>query len=155
MAYRFISEFKNIFGIRWLFRRLKVSKTAYYNYLKKKKYNYYREKNRILKLIEYYYHKYNGVYGYRFMRIFLKREGILLSSYTVHKYMNKELGLKSVVRRKKNKYVKSGTGSVFPDLINRDFTACSMNNRWCTDFTYLTLANGEKLYNCTIIDLFD
>ena len=26
---------------------------------------------------------------------------------------------------------------------------------WCTDFTYIWLANGKMRYNCSIIDLYD
>lgn len=34
------------------------------------------------------------------MRVFLERKNIKLSALTVHKYMNKELKLYSIVRRK-------------------------------------------------------
>jgi hypothetical protein len=40
------------------------------------------------------------------MRVFLARKNIYLSKTTIHKYMNKQLGLKSIVRRKKQGYVK-------------------------------------------------
>ena len=30
-----------------------------------------------------------------------------------------------------------------------------MNRKWCTDFTYLFLKNGEARYNCSIVDLYD
>ena len=29
------------------------------------------------------------------------------------------------------------------------------NQKWCTDFTYIILADGRVYYNCTVIDLFD
>ena len=29
------------------------------------------------------------------------------------------------------------------------------NQKWCTDFTYLFLKNGEVRYNCSILDLYD
>ena len=38
------------------------------------------------------------------MKVYLERKGIVLSRITVHKYMNKELGLVSIVRRKKPTY---------------------------------------------------
>lgn len=37
----------------------------------------------------------------------------------------------------------------------KDFKADDINQKWCTDFTYLALANGDKRYNCSIIDLYD
>lgn len=30
-----------------------------------------------------------------------------------------------------------------------------LNQKWCTDFTYLFLANHEVRYNCTILDLYE
>ena len=37
----------------------------------------------------------------------------------------------------------------------QDFKADDINQKWCTDFTYLALVNGDKRYNCSIIDLYD
>ena len=38
------------------------------------------------------------------MKVYLERKGVVLSCITVHKYMNKELGLISIVSRKKPTY---------------------------------------------------
>lgn len=90
------------------------------------------------------------------MKNLLEQEGIILSATTIHKYMNKELGLKSVTRKKKYVYNKGNEAyGVFPNLLNQDFQASRRNEKWCIDFTYLFLANGSKRYNCTIIDLYD
>lgn len=80
--------------------------------------------------------------------------GFILSQTTVHKYM-KELGLKSIVRRKKPGYRKGPAHKVFPDLLNQNFCAGGPNRVWCVDFTYLYLKGGDVRYNCTIIDLYD
>lgn len=113
-------------------------------------------KNTLLRRIEEIYHKHKGAYGYRYIKKFLEDENIFLSYTTVHKYLNTELQLKAIVRRKKyrNFYSKSDE-DCFPDLLKRNFRVENMNTKWCTDFTYLNLENGEKHYNCTIIDLFD
>jgi putative transposase len=89
------------------------------------------------------------------MRIFLNRKSIVLSKTTVHKYMNKELGLISIVKRKKPGYVKGHAHKVFQNLLNQNFMAEKPNRIWCTDFTYLFLTSGNKRYNCSIIDLYD
>jgi hypothetical protein len=52
----------------------------------------------VLGQIEEIYHKYNGIPGYRTMRIYLERRGIYYSPTTIHKYMNIELSLRSIVR---------------------------------------------------------
>jgi len=86
---------------------------------------------------------------------FLLKKGYNISRLTVHKYMNTEMKLFSVVRRKKYVYYKGESHKTFDNLIKRDFTSTGRNKKWCTDFTYLFLTNGSKRYNCTIIDLYD
>lgn len=89
------------------------------------------------------------------MQVYLERKGFRLSLPTVHKYMNTELGLKSIVRPKKPEYRHGKPHKVFENKLNQDFHADAVNQKWCTDFTYLFLNGGEVRYNCTIIDLHD
>ena len=90
------------------------------------------------------------------MQQFLANKGIILSAHTVHNYMNRELGLRSVTRKAKYHYCK-GTEAfkVFDNLISQDFRADARNQKWCVDFTYIYFADHKKRYNCTIIDLYD
>lgn len=87
--------------------------------------------------------------------MYLERKGFYLSNLTTRKYMNQELGLCSVVRRKKPGYRKGNPHKVFENLLSQNFTADSINQKWCTDFTYLFLTDGSKRYNCSILDLHD
>ena len=89
------------------------------------------------------------------MKVYLERKGIVVGRITVHKYMNKELGLVSIVRRKKPTYESGEAHKKFDNLINQNFTASGINQKWATDFTYLFLSGGDVRYNCTIIDLYD
>ncbi|ERL20745.1 hypothetical protein HMPREF1986_01960, partial [Oribacterium sp. oral taxon 078 str. F0263] len=155
MAYRFIDDYKALFGTRWLLHRLDIYPNAYYNYRKHRKAAYREEKQRIKNQMEEIYHKHNGVDGYRMMQAYLERAGIVLSPLTVHKYRNTELGILSVPRRKRPEYHKRKAHKVFPNILERDFDGNEINAKWCTDFTCLFLENGEKRYNCTILDLHD
>ena len=101
-----------------------------------------------------YYNNYR-LLGHRVMRIFLLRKGIRLRKTTVHKYMNKELSLHAIVRRKKPGYVKGTKNKIFASLLKQNFRAETKNRVWCTDFTYIRLANGKMRYNCSILDLYD
>ncbi len=89
------------------------------------------------------------------MAVYLARRGYTYSPATIHKYMNTEMGLRSVVRRKKPEYVHSKPHRIFGNKLLEDFTAEKPNQKWCTDFTYLFLKNHDVRYNCTIIDLYD
>ena len=128
---------------------------AYYNYLKDRKSFYRTKKQDTLNTISEIYHNNNGVVGYRSMRAYLERKGIKLSNLTVHRYMNRELGLLSIVRPKKPKYERGEAHKKFANLLKQDFTASKTNQKWATDFTYLFLTGGDVRYNCTIIDLYD
>ena len=138
-----------------MLRRINICPNAYYNYRKHRKAVYSIEKKQILDSITEIYHRHNGVPGYRQMRVYLERKGIVLSALTVHKYMNKILTLKSIVRRKRPGYVRAKAHKVFKNLVEQDFSCKEINTKWCTDFTYLFLADGSKRYNCSIIDLHD
>ena len=89
------------------------------------------------------------------MKVYLKRRNINLSALTVHRYMNKEMGLKSIVRRRKPGYTKGHPYKLFRNILEQDFACDEINTKWCTDFTYFNLSDGAKRYNCSIIDLYD
>ena len=89
------------------------------------------------------------------MKIYLERQGYCYSFATVHKYMNTELGLCSIVRPKKPGYEHGKPHKIFENKLNQNFSAAEINQKWCTDFTYLFLSNHDVRYNCTIIDLHD
>ncbi len=101
------------------------------------------------------YHKHHGVDGYRTMHAYMNRNGHKISRLTVHKYMNKELKLYSITRRRRPSYESGKPHKVFDNKLNQEFFSSEINRKWCTDFTYLFLTDGSKRYNCTIIDLHD
>lgn len=69
--------------------------------------------------------------------------------------MNIELGLHSIVRPKKPGTKPGRSHKVFENKLKQDFHADKPNQKWCMDFTYLFLKNGDVRYNCAIIDLYD
>jgi transposase InsO family protein len=69
--------------------------------------------------------------------------------------MNTEMKLYSITRRKRPNYEYCKPHKIFENKLNQEFHADKINQKWCTDFTYLFLTDGSKRYNCTIIDLHD
>lgn len=139
-----------------MLKKLNIYPNAYYNYRKHRKNAKQKEKAFALKSIERLYHEAGGKPGYRMMRELLVNKGIALSVQTVHKYMNKELGLKSITRKAKRRYRKGPEAyEIAENLLKQDFRAEKRNEKWCIDFTYLFFADHRKRYNCTIIDLYD
>ncbi|HGT2342195.1 IS3 family transposase [Mediterraneibacter gnavus] len=154
-AYRFIDQYHETFGIRWLLRRLKIYPNAYYNYRKHRKADYHAHKAEVQAQIHEIYHEHNGVDGYRSMTVYLARKGYQYSPATIHKYMNAELGLRSIVRPQKTDYEQGKPHKVFENKLQQNFMSDKINQKWCTDFTYLFLKNHDVRYNCSIIDLHD
>lgn len=89
------------------------------------------------------------------MRVFLARKNIKLSALTVHHYRNGDLQLYAIVRRRKPDYRKGKAHKVFDNLLNQNFSAEHINQKWAADFTYVFLRDGSVRYNCTVIDLYD
>ena len=135
--------------------RLGICPNAYYNYRKHRKADDYAQKEAAKALIREIYHMHNGVAGYRTMTVYLARMGCHYSAVTIHKYMNTEMRLHSLVRPKKPGYRRGKPHKVFENKLQREFQAQRANHKWCTDFTYLFLKNGETRCNCSIVDLYD
>ena len=76
--------------------------------------------------------------------------GFYLNHKTVLKLMN-ELGIHSILRKKR--HGKRGkTLHIAPNLLNRDFTATALNQKWVTDVTEFHVGQ-EKLYFSPLMDL--
>jgi len=117
VTYRFLDENKQEFGLRWLLKKLHIHPNAYYNYLRNAKAGYHAQKSHYCQRIQALYHESHGVTGHRQMGGFLQREGISLSKTTVHKYMNRELQLHSICRRKRLAYHRGLAHKIFPNLL--------------------------------------
>lgn len=74
----------------------KVFSDAYYHYRKHQKADYYTQKENVREQIMNIYHSHDGVDGYRSMTVYLEHKGYSYSQTTIHKYMNTELGMKSM-----------------------------------------------------------
>lgn len=138
-----------------MLNKFKICPNAYYNFLKNRKSAYHAKKQVLFEKIQQIYHENDGIFGHRVIQIKLAERNIRISKTTLHKYMNKELALHSIVRKKKPDYRKGKAHVVHENKLNQDFTAPKRNQKWCTDFTYLFLSDGSKRYNCSIIDLHD
>ena len=134
---------------------MNIYQNGYYNYKKNRKEEY--RKNLALKLqkVGQKFHDLDGTRGYRQVCDQLKRDGIIMSYPTCHKYLNKILGLKSIQRKKKPSYEYKTYHEQFKNILNQNFKSIRKNEKWCMDFTYVTLKDGTFRYNCTIIDLYD
>lgn len=111
------------------------------------------KKQKALKLIDKKFHDHNGADGYRKIKVYIEREGIVISNPTAHKYMNGELGLYSVTRQKKPNYKKGKKDKICGNKLNQNFDVRVKNRFWCTDITYIYTKKEGFVYYCVVIDL--
>ena len=66
------------------------------------------------------------------------------------------LGLYSVIRRKSNSCtVRSPKEQATENILNRDFSATQINQKWLTDVTEFKYGTDKKAYLSAILDLYD
>jgi len=95
----------------------------------------------------------NKRYGYRRMTAALTRKGYKINHKTTYRLM-KEEGLYCTVRIKRYSSYRGEIGKKAPNLLDRDFTATAVNQKWATDITEFHLF-GKKIFLSPIIDLYN
>lgn len=95
-----------------------------------------------------------GTYGSDRVHQQLRREGIRTSRKRVARLMQ-ERGLRSVRARKRGKSLtrRGDHAYIVPNLLQQDFTATAINQKWVTDTTYVATREGW-LYLVSVMDLY-
>ena len=146
---------ENHFSVNLLCQVAKIHRSSYYKWLKRQVSSREQQNQQLINAMILLYEKVEGIYGYRQMTLNLRRQtGQFINKKRVYRLM-KLAGIQSVIRRKKNKYVRSTPQQVAENILNRKFTAKESNEKWLTDVTELKYGNGRKAYLSAILDLYD
>lgn len=132
---------------------LEISRASFYKWLNRKVPLQELENKELIKNIVDIYNKYEGIYGYRRIYIYIR---LKLQKKVNHKRiyrLMKLIGLQAVIRRKRKKYIKSTPSCVAKNILNRKFNETIPNKKWVTDVTEFKLKNGNKVYLSSIYDL--
>lgn len=114
------------------------------------------ENNELAHLIIEYDERFNHILGYRRMTRWINKLNSKHYNRKRVRRIMKMLGIKSVIRRKKSKYIKSTAEITAENLLARDFYATKPNEKWATDVTeFKIVGSKQKLYLSAIIDLYD
>lgn len=130
---------------------LNISRKTYYKYRNKvdKDYNDYLE---IKKVFE----EGRELYGYRRLKkSLLINYGWIVNHKKILRIMRKyNLKVKYKNIFKKGYVRKKLEQNVKPNLLNKDFKATKLNQKWSTDITYI-IYNGKRAYLSSIMDLYN
>ena len=150
IKYRVIYHHKNKYSISEMCRFFKVSRSGYYDYVKRM--DIPAKDLPLAEKIKECQEKCGKTYGYRRVHIWLHNEGIDIDPKTVLRVMQK-YNLLSVIRRKKYRNYGNYLHR-YENLLNRDFHADRPNQKWVTDISYIKTKQGT-LYLSIIRDLYD
>jgi len=132
-----------------------LNRSSYYKWLRRDPSEQEAKDSLLIERIYTLYQESNGIFGYRRMQLNLRRRfGLLCNKKRVRRVM-RAIGLQSVIRRKRPQYIKSTPEVTAENLLNRNFTAVKLNEKWLTDVTEFKCGDGNKLYLSAILDLKD
>jgi len=143
------------FSICLLCKIIGIARSAYYKWLNKVPTKRELENQNIMEEMVRLYNEVDGIYGYRRLKMNLNRK--LQKPYNhkrIYRLM-KLLGLKSVIRKKKKRYIRSTHQHVYENILNREFKSSKPNLKWVTDVTEFKYGNNKKAYLSAILDLYD
>jgi len=154
LAIKSLHEEKN-YPISTLCNALAVNRSSYYKWLGRSPSEQETKNIELAGYICQLYQESNGIFGYRRMQLNVERRFQLhYNKKRVHRVM-RTIGLKSVIRRKKQQYTKSTPEVTAENILNREFTAHSINEKWLTDVTEFKYGDGDRMYLSAILDLKD
>ena len=154
-AIRELNEEKS-YSISYLCDKLEVSRAAYYKWINRKPSNRQIANEQLAEQIIDMYNDSNGVYGSKMMKIHINRRYETNHSHKKIRRIMRALGLYSVIRRKSNSCtIRSPKEQAAENILNRDFSASKINQKWLTDVTEFKYGMDEKAYLSAILDLCD
>ena len=132
-----------------------IARSAYYKWIHRSPSPQKIWNEKIGEEIKLLHEKVGGIFGYRQMTIHMNRQfKEKLNHKRIYRLM-KELGLQSIIRKKKRKYKHSIPQQVVENKLNREFTATKPNEKWVTDVTEFKYGQSKKAYLSAIRDLYD
>jgi len=133
---------------------LELNRSSYYKWLHRDQSVQEAKDNDLIDKIHFLYQESNGILGYRRMQISLRRRfDLYCNPKRVYRVM-RAIGVKSVIRRKRPKYIRSKPEVTAENILNRNFVAEQLNEKWLTDVTEFKYGSG-KMYLSAILDLKD
>ena len=130
-----------------------VSRSAFYKWLNKKRFN---KNHELIEIIKFEHDRLRGIYGYRRMKKLLKKKYNIIVNHKKLKKILKANNLNACIRRKKpkNKLLENSKKIIAENILSRDFNSSYPGKKYVTDITYIPIWAG-MVYLSLIIDLYN
>jgi transposase InsO family protein len=154
MRFQFVEENQKTFDVKSMCRVLKVSRSGYYAWRKRKPSAREMANQELSQEIKAVFEESGQTYGSPRICAELQAKGYPCSRYRVARLMRQNGWQAKPKRRKWVKTTDSGHDlPIASNLLNREFKADNPNEKWVTDISYIPTGEGW-LYIATVMDLF-
>lgn len=132
---------------------LGIARSSYYKALTKSEKPRAKEKEELKEVIHRIYDENKGRYGSpKIHKILTEKEGYKVSEKRVQKLM-REMNLYSVTIKKYRHYSSNKVLEGLENVLNRDFSTNSINEKWVGDITYIYTLRDGWTYLASVLDL--
>jgi putative transposase len=153
VKYGFIQEHQNAYPIQILCKILDVSRSGYYDWLHHKPSQRELANQELDAKIQMIFQQNKQRYGSPRVTQALKHNNISCSKNRVERRM-KVMQLKAIAKKKFKVTTDSNHQKpIFDNVLSRDFTTTTINQKWASDISYIHTAEGW-MYLAVIIDLY-
>lgn len=153
MRYRCIQRRRNQYPVTMMCRVLKVCKSGYYAWRVRPESERAQRDRELTRVIRRIHAESKQVYGRPKVTAELKAEGYRCGERKVGRLM-RLAGLRGCPQRRFKVTTQSDPSHpVAPNLLQQDFTAKGVNQRWAADITYISTQRGW-LYLAVVMDLY-
>ena len=153
MRYRCIHRRRYQYSVRMMGRLLMVSRSGYYEWCHRGESARARRNRELTRLIRQVHLESRGVYGARKVHRELIAWGEPCGRHKVAKLM-RNAGLKGCPKRRFRRLPDSPPSHpIAANVLNQDFTATRVNERWASDITFINTRQGW-LFLAVVMDLY-
>ncbi len=150
----FISVNAGVFGVQRLCRVLGVSRSGYYRWQAGAQTRAARQEDEdaLVEEIREIHAEHKETYGALRVHAELRGYGHTVNRKRVARLMRKHGIVGRHLRRRKTTTIPDPVAPPVPDLVQRDFTATDLDERWCGDITYIQVG-ATWLYLACVVDI--
>ena len=143
--------------ISFMCKELGFNRKSYYKWLEKKPSDKEKEDEKLLSIIKEVSASNNSLFGSWNMTYYIRNVyGLIYNHKRVYRLMCINDIVSNYRRKPAYRYRRSTPEATAENILNRNFNADHINEKWCTDITEIKAPlSNEKLYISSIIDLYD
>ncbi|WP_434218677.1 IS3 family transposase [Peribacillus simplex] len=148
----FIEENRNLYPVQRMCEVLEIPRSSHYQSLQLVVSNREQENKELTNKINLIYLESKGRYGAPKIHQILLTKGFSLSLKRVQRLMSKA-SIRSITKKKYRPYPSKEKVIQLDNLLKRDFTTQTINEKWVADITYIHTLKDGWCYLASVLDL--